>query len=57
MMSKPLGAKSVKVFKRLLQAEQLEPLSKVITREFNEFDRRIREGDVAYAVGELLSKL
>jgi hypothetical protein len=54
MLANPLAAKSIVTFKALLQSQRLRPVHDVITSEFEEFDRRIREGDVAMAIAQLL---
>lgn len=58
MLSKPLAAKSVLVFKALMQGQRRDRVDDVIAAEFAEFDRRIADGDVVFAITQLLqSKL
>lgn len=58
MLSKPLAAKSVVIFKALMQGQRRDRVDDIIAAEFAEFDRRIADGDVVTAITQLLqSKL
>jgi len=54
MLAKPLVQKSVVAFKKLMKSQRLREVDDVIKAEFRAFDDRIAEGDVAFAIGQLL---
>lgn len=54
MLAKPLVQKSVVAFKALMKSQRLREVDDVIKAEFRAFDDRIAEGDVAFAIGQLL---
>lgn len=58
MLAKPLAQRSVVAFKGLMRSQAGRvgegQVDEVIRAEFAEFDRRIADGDVAFAIGQLL---
>jgi enoyl-CoA hydratase/carnithine racemase len=58
MLSKPMAQRSVVAFKSLMRSQAGRigegQIDAVIKAEFAEFDRRIADGDVAFAIGQLL---
>lgn len=54
MLKKPLAHKSIQVFKKLIRTQRFRDVDSIITNEFKVFDDRIADGDVMFAIGELL---
>lgn len=54
MLEKPLAHKSIQVFKKLIRTQRFRDVDSIISQEFKVFDERIDDGDVMFAIGELL---